>query len=165
MAARLVEDTLENLPRGIHGDSVLELRKFIHPLKDGCVWIGTELIAVDARIRPAGQHLVVAGIRKCQAVSDARDAALILIAKNLALLGDNAPEKRKQHFPAFFGVVVPKLAVELLGICPNATVLFVQQGGISAGEDLLPAQAITHNENNVSSFELRPKRLGPEGEE
>lgn len=42
--------------------------------------------------------------------------------------------------------------------------LLVQQIGIGASEDLLPAQTIAHDENDVSSLQLRPAWVGREAE-
>jgi hypothetical protein len=82
-----------------------------------------------------------------------------LVPDNLTLLGHNAPKKWEQHFPAFRGIVIPKLAAQLFGADPDTPVLLVQQIGIGTGEYFLPAHAIAHNEDDVSGLDLRPERL------
>ena len=67
--------------------------------------IGSELVGVDAWIRRANEHFVVAGVGKVEAVRDASDAAFVLVAVDLTLLGDNGQDEREERFAALFGGV------------------------------------------------------------
>src|ERR1700722_2291723 len=103
------EDVVEYVARAEDRYVLVKFRLVIEPLKDRRVWIGAELVAVDYRIGIAGGHLVVTRIGKLEAVGDLRDAAFVLVAVNLALLGDDGPEERHQRFAARFGRVAPKI--------------------------------------------------------
>src|SRR5215469_3007549 len=158
MAAWLIENAFEDFPCCVRRNVPVKLWELVHPFKDSDVGIGTEFVAVDARIGMPSQHLVISGIRECHTVCNARNAAFRLVAENLATLGDDSPQEWEEHPTTSNGVVAPELGPQFLGTGPNAPVLFADQIGIRPGKDLLPAQAIAHDENNISRLKLRVQR-------
>ena len=157
-----VEDVLERPPGGIYRDVPVKLRQAVQPLEYGEVGIRAEFVRVDARVRVPGEHLVVARIGEGQAVGDAGNAALGLVAENLAAHGDRAPEEREQGLAPLGRVGAPELAPQLPLRLPDAAVLVVQELGVRSGEDLLPAQPVAHDEHDGARLE-HAGHLGREG--
>jgi hypothetical protein len=131
----------------------------IQPFENGGVGIGAELVAIDFGIRISGQHLVVARVGERHAVGDARHAALGLIAEDLSLLGNHAPQERKQCFAPFGNIVAPELASEFIRVSPDAAVLLMHESWIGAGEDFLPAQSVTDDQDDIAGFEWMHGKL------
>jgi hypothetical protein len=139
----------------------------VQPFEDAHVGIWTKLITVDARVRMPRDHFVVAGIGKCLAIRDARDAALVLVAENLPLPGHHTPEEWEKQ-PAAFGYIVPPiLAAQGFGFGPYASVLGIHEGRIRAGKHFLPAQSVTDDQHNILGLglSLRRRRCEPQREQ
>jgi hypothetical protein len=111
--------------------------------------VRTELVAVDGVVREARGHLVVARIGERLAVGHVRVAPGGAIAEDLTLLGDGAPEERKQRRAPRGGRVAPVALAQVLLRHPAAARLVVEQIRLGAGEDLLPAQTVAHDEHDV----------------
>jgi hypothetical protein len=145
-AALLVENIVVNVPGAIHGNLAAKLVNIVQPFEYGCIRVGTELIAVDGVVGIARGHLVVTRIGKRLAVGYQRHAPQGLIAENLPMLGDSAPQKGEQQ-RAPLGCARPPIALsQILVGYPAPAFLVVQQILFRAGEDLLPAQSIAHDQ-------------------
>ncbi len=94
------------------------------------------------------EHLIIAGIRKCQTVGDMSHAALGLIAKDLSLFCDDIPKEREKCAATLRDIIAPVVAAQAVHVIPDAAVFFIQQTAVSAGEDLLPTQAIADNQDD-----------------
>jgi hypothetical protein len=75
----------------------------------------------------------------------------------LVLLGDHVPEERKQQPTAHRRIVVPEALPKARLGCPDAAVLLVEELGIGARENLLPAQAVADDQDHVFRLELRKR--------
>src|SRR6266403_439057 len=154
MVAADVENILESAPGGEDGDLVAEFGLLVEPFEYGRVRVRAEFVGVDFWIRRTGEHFVVAGKRKGFAVGDASDAAFGLVADDLALRGDDTPEKGKERLAAIADVVAPEFALEAFGLAPDAAVFGIQESRIGAGENFLPTKAVGDDEDNAASFGL-----------
>ena len=152
VAAFFVEDVFVSGPGTVHGDFIMELREFVEPFEDRYIGIAAKFIGVNFRVGVAGEHFVVAGVGEGHAVGDAGDAAFGLIAEDLAFLGNGRPEKRKKQFSTFVDVRAPVVALEVVGFGPDAAVFGVEQSGIGAGENFLPAKAVGNDEDDGFCF-------------
>ena len=104
-----------------------------------------------------GQHLVVAGVGEGEPVRDPGNAAPGLVAEELALLGDHVPEERKQQPTAHRRIVVPEAFPKARFGSPDTAVLLVEELGIGARENLLPAQTVADDQDHVVGLELRKR--------
>lgn len=95
VAAIHVEDILVDVPGANDGDVAVEVGLLVEPFEHRDVWVGAVVVRINFRVGETGEHFVVAGIGKGLAVGDASDAAFELIAEELALRGDDTPEKRE----------------------------------------------------------------------
>src|SRR6267142_1789539 len=154
MAAADVENILESAPGGEDGDLVAEFGLLVEPFEYGRVRVRAEFVGVDFWIRRTGEHFVVAGKGKGLAVGDASDAAFGLVTDDLALGGDDAPEKGKERHAAIAAVVAPEFVLEAFGLAPDATAFGIEKRGIRAGENFLPAEAVGDDEDDVAGFGL-----------
>jgi hypothetical protein len=66
-------------------------------------------------------------------------AALGLVAVNLPLLRNHAPQKWKQRLAPLGNIVAPEFALEFVAIGPDAAMFAVHESGVGPGENLLPA--------------------------
>src|SRR5271168_506385 len=107
-----------------------------------------------------GEHLIVSGIRKCQAIGDVSNAALSLVAKDLSLFGGDIPKERKKRPATLRDVIAPVVAAQAIDVVPDPAIFFIQQGRICAGEYLLPAQAIADDQDNRARLQVRRTLLG-----
>src|SRR5450631_4521008 len=158
VAAWLVEDVLEGVPGRERGHPAVQVGRLVQPLVDADVRIRAVLVAVDARVRMSGQHLVVARVGEGEPVRDPGNAAVGLVAEELALLSDHLPEERKQQPAAHRGIVVPEALPKARLALPDAAVLHVEERGIGAREDLLPTKAIADDQDHVVGLALRKRR-------
>ena len=124
------------------------------PFEDGEVLVRLLGVAVDQRIGEAGQNLIVAGVRKLHGVRDLRRAAFRQVSIDLPFASDLLPEERQQGLSALFRRLAPELLFDGLGVC-DAAVLLVDQRLFCAGKDLLPAQAVGRDQDDVLRFEVR----------
>jgi hypothetical protein len=138
----------------------MSVRQAVQPLEDVDVGIGPELVAVDPRIRRAGHHLVVAGVRERHAIGDLGAAAQGLVAENLPLLRDRAPQERQQHPTPLGDIVAPEVPEQRRLVEPAAAFLVVQQRFFGAGEHFLPTQAVGHDQDHVLGAPRRGWRTG-----
>src|SRR5882762_3517281 len=162
IAAPNVEDILERLPGCVHADEPVQIRQTVQPFEYRRVGIRAELVRVDARIGVPGQHFIVSGVREGQPVGDTGDAAFGLVAEDLAARRDRRPQERKQGLAAFVRVFAPEFAAQVLLLVPDAAVFRVHQGGVGAGENLLPANTIADQEYDVVRLR-RGRRLSARG--
>ena len=146
VAARLVENIVEDSPGPIDGDMSCEFRQLVEPLEHGHIGIRSELIAVNVGIGKSDGHLVVAGIGKSEPVGDVRNAALQLIAEDLPFLRDCSPDEGKQDSTPLFDVIAPEFALQCVFFHPVAAVLGIKQQRVGAREHLLPAQSVAHDQ-------------------
>src|SRR6266481_435300 len=154
MVAADVEDILERGPGGEDCDLVAAFGLLVEPFEYGRIRVGAEFVGVDFWIRGAGEHFVVAGKRKGLAVGDVSDAAFGLVTDDLASRGDDAPEKGKERLAAIADVVAPEFVLEAFRLAPDAAAFGIEKRGIGAGENLLPAEAVGDDEDNVAGFGL-----------
>jgi hypothetical protein len=147
-AALAVEDVGEHSPGAEDLDLAGESRSLVEPLEHRDVRIRTVFIGIESRIGRSGRHLVVAGIGEPHRVRDVRDAARLLVAEELSLLCNGAPQKWKQEFAPHGRVVVPVLVLELIGRSP-VTAGVSEERRIGARKHLLPAHAVGDHEDHV----------------
>ena len=72
----------------------------------------------------------------------------LLIAEELSTLCDLAPEERQQGLAARLGRLAPEFLAQRVGILHSA-VLRVHQELLRSAKNLLPPQAIAHDEEDV----------------
>ena len=83
----------------------------------------------------------------------------LVIAEDLSLLGNHVPQERKQCFAAFGNIVAPELASEFIRVSPDAAVLLIHESWIGAGEDFLPEQSVTDDQDDIAGFQRMHRKL------
>ena len=156
-AAAHVEDVAESVPGAERRDSTPELAPAVHPLENGDVGVGSEIIPVDARIGRADQHLVVARIRELHSVGDIHVTANGTVSRELSFARHGAPEEGHQRRPAFPGGGAPIPAADASGIVAQHPGSAKEDGGIGARKDVLPAQPVRNDQDDVRRG-IRPSR-------
>src|SRR6185295_4687470 len=108
--------------------------------------------AVNARVGRAGEDLIVTGIGKLLAIGNRDDAAFDLIAEELSVRGDLAPEERQQRLASRLWCVAPESLAQRVRVL-HAAVFLGHQICLRAVEHLLPAEPVADDEKDVLSFE------------
>lgn len=148
-AALVIEYVGDDIPSSESGDAAVEPWAAVEPFEDGDVRIEDFSVAVDARIVETDEHFAVTGIGEFEAVGDAGDAAEVLIADELAVLGDRVPEEGHERLASVRRGISPEGRLERSDVFD--AVVLVHQSLICAGEDFLPAESVDENEEGVSS--------------
>ncbi len=148
-AALLVEDLVECVPGSVDRHSTLKFVEFVKPLEHRRVRVGAELVAVDGRVRKAGGHLVVSGVREGHSVDHLRDAPHGLIAEDLPALRHRSPQEREQRRPPLALARSPIALAQILLREPAAARRIVEQILLGAGEYFLPAQSVADDQHHV----------------
>src|ERR1700733_12110622 len=150
-----IEDVGDHVPRAEGGDVAVfalpfaEAWAIFQPFENGDIWIGDVVVAMDALVvRKAGERFVVTGIREKHVIRDVGVGAFVAITENLALLGDDLPNERHQDFAALVGGAAP-VGLFQGGFIFRFAVLLVHQRFFGAVEDFLPAETVSHNEDDV----------------
>src|SRR5438045_9217418 len=103
---------------------------------------------MDTRVRKTAKGLVISGIGEEQTISNIGVGAFVAIAKDLSLLRDDLPQKRHEGFAAGFQSPAPVHFLQV-GLVGYAAILLVHQRRFGTSKNLLPAQTIGHNEDEV----------------
>ncbi len=164
-AALDVQDERVDVPRPDCADSSAKSRPAIQPLEDRRIGIGPLVIAVDPRVRRAGEHLVVAGIGEVHAVGDLGRARLVGVAVELPAMRHDRPEERHQRLAPGLRRLAPELAADRLDI-GDAPVGLVQECRVGSSENLLPTQAIGRDQDDIAGTrsQLETSREGCESQ-
>jgi len=122
----------------------------VQPFQHGHVGIVLFIVRVDPVVDKTGENLVVARVRKVPSVRDSGATLVRRIAEHLPLFRDRLPEKRKQRLAAFFRGFAPEAGFERLYVLHETALrTLYQQCFVAAAKDLLPAQAVVCDEDDV----------------
>lgn len=155
-----VEDPGEQIPGAEDGHAVFEARAAVEEFEDVHVGVVAPVVAVDARVGDAAEGFAVAGVGEVEPVGDARFRAARAVAEDLSFARNNRPEEGQQRGAAVFGGFAPESSAES-GRIGHAARLSVHERRVSAGENLLPAQAVGHENDDVLRL---ARRLGGDGQ-
>ena len=88
----------------------------------------------------AGEGFRVAGIGEVEAVGDAGDGALVAVAKDGSLCGEEGPEERHKFCAALVSGRCKELLLQLGVVAAGVKAVPREQGFVGATKELLPAQ-------------------------
>src|SRR5437879_4308627 len=91
-----IENPGEGIPGSECGHAAVEFWHLVQPLKHRDVGIRTEIIALYAGVRMSGEQFVVTGVGELEAIRDAGQASLLLVAVDLSVASDLVPQEWKQ---------------------------------------------------------------------
>ena len=158
-APLLVDDRGEHVPRAEGGHAPLKAWLLVRVFQHGHVRVGALVVAVDARIVGLpGEELVVAGVGEPMPVREVDGAVGVAVTVELALAGDRVPEERHERLAAGDGVGLPEPFAHSLDV--RHVALVVEEERVGAGEELLPAEPVEGDEEDVFGL----LRLGRQGE-
>ena len=159
--ARAVHEERAVLLRGRVLESVpgADLRDFrrlepelgMHVVEHGLVRVADEVVALDFRLRLAGQDLGVAGVGKPLVVADRDLAALRLVAEHHSGGHERLPEERHQRLAPRFRRLAPVARFRDVDLV-DAGLGFrrVRDHRVHAAEEFLDAHAVDRDEDDVS---------------
>ena len=149
-----IKNVCNYFPRAECGDVSIKALTILQPFQHSDVRIRNVVVAVDALVvGKATERFVVAGIGEEHVIRDEGVGAFVTVTKDLSLLRDDLPEERHQRFAAFVGGVAPVGFLQRRFIF-NFAVLFVHQRRFGAVENLLPAETVGHDEDDVLGLVL-----------
>src|SRR6185312_1279202 len=149
MTAAAIEDVCELIPRSKYGYAPGQAGSRVEPFEYGEVGIRSGVVAVDARIRMPADHLVVAWIGELEPVGDIRVALHRAIPEDLTLLRDDVPYEWKERGACGARIVARELAAER-GRILDVAELAIHELAVRALEDLLPAETVGYDEDDVA---------------
>src|SRR5690606_36872777 len=105
-------------------------------------------VAIDIGVCKPGKNLVIAGIRKPHRIGNLRFAVLVLVTKDLPLLGNLWPENTHRRTAPFLSRLSP---IGLLGTLDTLHPRYplMQKQFLCTRKRLLPTQAVGSNLDDV----------------
>ena len=141
-------DERQHVPAAVGGDAALEAGPPVQPLEHRQVRVGLLVVAVDARVGEAREHLVVAGVGEPQAVRDPHAAPARGVAQDLALAGHDRPDEGQQRLAARLRGGPVETGRQRFRLADAAVLLRVERGVVPA-EQLLPAEAVEGHDQDI----------------
>jgi hypothetical protein len=157
-AAINVEDVVEGVPGAEGSDPAPEIAPPVQPLEHRHVRVGAEVVPVDARIGCPGKHLIVSRIGEPEGVGDVDEALEVAVAHRAALSRQRSPHERHECLASLDWSRPPVFPARCLGVAAEDLGRTEQDGGVRAAEDLLPAEPVGYDEDDVGCIVPRCDR-------